>query len=211
MDQPAGGFDIGFHVSEFEADPLELPDLLTKSFPFSGVFHAGFVGGFGDPQSLGGNPDPPGIQHRHSDLEALAFFSQPVGGRDAAVFKQQLAGGGGADPQFGFFLAALEAGGIGIYQEGSHPAMPVLRLGGHEDNDIVGDRAAGDPGFESVEHILIPIPHSPAAHRAGIGAGHRLGQRVSADLLCRRPPERGIVAFVLRCQSAECRSSIASY
>jgi hypothetical protein len=41
---------------------------------------AGLVGRLGDAQRLGGDADPPGVQHGHGDLETLALLAQAVFG-----------------------------------------------------------------------------------------------------------------------------------
>ena len=86
-------------------------------------------------------------------------------------------------PSLGSFLPREKPGVFRVDDEGGDALLLLLRSGHGEDDDVIGHRAAGDPRLAPVDDVEIAVAHRPAAHRAGVRAGHRLGERVSADRL----------------------------
>ena len=62
------------------------------------------------PSSLRGDADAAFVEGFDGDLVAFADLAEDIGGGDAAVVEEKLAGGGGADAELVFLLADGEAG-----------------------------------------------------------------------------------------------------
>src|SRR5690606_16169097 len=94
-----GGLGAGRHVGDVPLDPLELVDLLAEGLPFVGVAHGRLDGRKGDAVGLGGDADAAAVEGGHGDLEAFAFFTEAVGGRNAAIFEYELGGAARANAE----------------------------------------------------------------------------------------------------------------
>jgi hypothetical protein len=106
---------------------LEFPDLLPEGFPFFGIFHGGLISRLGNPQSLGGDADAPGIEHRHGDLKTLPFLAQALSGPGPVILEKDFTGSRSADSQLGFHFADREAGFAGIDEEGADAFLLLFR------------------------------------------------------------------------------------
>ena len=80
---------------------------------------------------------------------------------------------------------------------------------GPDDRDV-GDRAVGDPHLGAVQDPVVAVASRARAHRAGVGAGVRLGQAEAADRLAGRHPSAATPASAPRSPSGGSRTSRAS-
>jgi hypothetical protein len=140
-------------------DHLELANPFAECLALAGVGHRGLVGRLGDPQRLSGDADAACVQHRHRDLEPLAFTTQPVLRRAPVVLKVDLAGRGSADAQLGLALARLKARFGSVDDKGGHTPMARLGIGVRlgKEQHIPGHRPTGDPGFGAIQEIVRAI------------------------------------------------------
>jgi len=154
VEEGAGGFDFGVHVSEHELDGLEFGDGLAKGFAGLGKFDGLVEGALGEADGLRGDADAPAVESGKGDFEALAFFAEAIGGGDFAIVENDFDGRGAALAHFVFVAADAEAGEGGFDEEGgdSLPACGGIRFG--EDDAEAGGAAVGDPGFGAGEEIV---------------------------------------------------------
>ena len=78
----------------------------------------------GDPERLRGDTGPRAVEDPHRELEAFALLAEQVRGRDAAVVESELAGRGAGDAHLRLQPRHLEAGGVGLDEEGRDPGVP---------------------------------------------------------------------------------------
>ena len=105
VEEGAGGFDFGVHVGEHELDGLEFGDGFAEGFAGRGEFDGFVEGALGEADGLRGDADASAIESGESDLEALAFFTETIGGGDFAIVENDFDGGRGALAHFVFVAA----------------------------------------------------------------------------------------------------------
>jgi hypothetical protein len=153
VEEGAGGFDFGVHVGEHKLDGLEFGDGFAEGFAGAGEFDGFVEGALGEADGLRGDADASAIESGESDLEALAFFTEAIGGGDFAIVQDDFDGGRGALAHFVFVAADGEAAEGGFDEEGGNslPGEFGLRFG--EDEIDAGGAAVGDPGFGAREDV----------------------------------------------------------
>ena len=181
--QQFGGIEPALHVGDLGLDHLERTDRLAEALALLHIGDGRLVGGLGQAHGLRGDADAAGIQHAHGDLEALAVLTDDLVRRGHVILEFDLARRRRADAQLGLGLAAVETGLGGVDHECGDALGALGRIGDRKQNDVLGDRAGGDPALLAVDHIAAVVLFDRlAAHRGGVGAGLRLGQRERADL-----------------------------
>jgi len=110
-----------------ETAPPEFGDRQFELFTFPGIVDRGIQGSLGDAEGLGGDADATAVQRLHRDLETVADIAEKVFGGNAAVFKDEFEGGGGADTHLPFLLAEGKAGRALLDDEGADSVV-LLRL-----------------------------------------------------------------------------------
>ena len=153
VEEGAGGFDFGVHVGEHELDGLEFGDGFAEGFAGASEFDGFFEGALGQAYSLRGDADASAIESGESDFEALAFFTEAIGGGDYAIIQNNFDGGRGALAHFVFVAADGEAGKSGFDQEGGDSLPGEFRLRFGEDDVEAGVGTVGDPGFGARKKI----------------------------------------------------------
>ncbi len=66
------------------------------------------------------------------------------------------------------------------------PREPLAAVGRRHQDDEIGAVGAGDEALGAVDDVMVAVAHRGGAHRAGIGAGVRLGLREAALALAAR-------------------------
>jgi hypothetical protein len=158
VEEGAGGFDFGVHIRKHELDGLEFGDGLAEGSAGTGEFDGCVEGSLGEADGLRGDADAPAVESGEGDFEALAFFTEAIGGGDFAIVENDFDGGGAALAHFVFVAADLEAGEGGFDEEGGDSLPAEFRLGFGEDNVEAGVGAVGDPGFGAGEEIVTRDP-----------------------------------------------------
>src|SRR5208337_199359 len=102
VEEGAGGFDFGVHVGEHELDGLEFGDGFAEGFAGAGEFDGFVEGALGEANGLRGDADASAIESGESDFQALAFFTETIGGGDFAIVENDFDGGRAALAHFVF-------------------------------------------------------------------------------------------------------------
>ncbi len=89
VEERAGGFDFGVHVGEHPLDGLEFADGFAEGFAGAGVFDGFIEGALGQADGLRGDADAAAIESGESDLQALAFFAEAIGGGNYAIVEDE--------------------------------------------------------------------------------------------------------------------------
>jgi len=85
------------------------------------------------------------VQSLNRDLIAFAGLAEDVCGRHAAVFQNQLAGGGGSDAELVLLFANGEAGEVLLDDEGGDAFVAGGRVERGEYDEGTGFAGVGDP------------------------------------------------------------------
>ena len=159
IDEQAGGFDLRGHVGEFELDGLKFADGLAELFALLGVFHGGIEGALRHAQGERGDGDAAAIENLQAADEAFAFGAEKIFGGDAAIGENQFGSVAGAQAEFVFFFAGLEAGSSLFDDEGADAVGAFGFVGDGHDHADVGVVAVGVEGFGAVDDPVIAIAH----------------------------------------------------
>jgi len=167
-----------------------------------GVLDDLFHSAFAKAQCLSGDTDTAAIEGSHSDIEALTLLAQQTVGRDAAVFHDQLAGGGAADTHLLFVLTNAEAGIGTLYNESGDLLAGLLGVlligddaGNGNDDEHIGKAGIGDEDLGAIEDPVVAIQHGKGLLTLCVGAGARLSQTESTNPLA--AAQLGQVIFLL--------------
>src|SRR5208283_5113802 len=115
----------------------------------------GFVeGGLGQANGLRGDADASAIESGESDLQALAFFTEAIGGGDFAIVEDDFHGGRRTLAHFVFVTADGEAGEGGFDKESGDSLPCGGGIGFGEDEIDAGMGTVGDPGFGAGEEVV---------------------------------------------------------
>ncbi len=76
VDEEPRGVDLGRHVGQLPLDRLEVGDPLAELLALQRVGARRVVGGLRDAERLRRDPDPPAVERRHRDREALPLVVQ---------------------------------------------------------------------------------------------------------------------------------------
>ncbi|MNM72543.1 hypothetical protein D3C81_842390 [compost metagenome] len=127
------------------------------------------------------------VEDLHCGLEADTFdAANQVGGRNAAVLENHVAGVGAFLAHLLVDLAQRQARGAGFNDECRDAACTLdLRVAAGHDGENARVRGIGDKALGAVEHIAVAVTHSTGAQRRRVGAGARFGQRERADQFTR--------------------------
>ena len=139
-------------------------------------------GGLRQGQTLGGNPQPSGIQRGQRVAEALPLLAdKPVGGY-AAVLKDQLGDLGAVDAALVFHVGNGDArSGLQVHQESAEALGPLGGVGIGDEHTVVGHSAVGDKVLGAVDNELVPVPEGGGLGGAGIRARVGLRQGKAAN------------------------------
>ena len=154
VEEGAGGFDFGVHVRKHELDGLEFGDGFAEGFAGAREFDGFVEGALGEADGLRGDADASAIERGERDFQALALFTEAIGGGDFAIVENNFDGGRGALAHFVFVTADREAGEGGFDEEGGNSLPGEFRLRFGEDEIDAGVGTVGDPGFGAGEEIV---------------------------------------------------------
>ena len=154
------------------------------------------VGGLGDPERLGGDPDPAAVERRHRDREALALLVQkPVAGRPGAL-DHEIDGRRRVEAEL--LLLARHPHVLGVEEERRDAARSLdLGLAAGEDEERAGVAAVRDPLLRARDRPAVAVRVGARSERAGVGAGPRLGEREGADRLAARERRHEALALLV--------------
>src|SRR4051794_11373076 len=144
VEQPARGLALGLHVGEHPGDQLVLDDRLAHRLAALRVLERVVGRALSEAEALRADAGPRAVEDPHRDAEALALLAEQVGGRDAAVVEEDLAGGRALDPHLRLDPADLEARRVGLDHEGRDARVAGLGIGLREDDVDVRDAGVGD-------------------------------------------------------------------
>ena len=159
-----------------------------------------------DAARLRGDADAAAVERRKRDLVSFAFVADAIGHRHFAIGEDQFAARGGADAEFLFFLADLEARRALFHDQRGDSFFALWRIGVHVDDRGIGRAAVGDPRFGAIDDVLVALLHRLGLQRSGVGARLRLGQRIATDLFAAR---EGQQEFLLLFVGSEAMNGIA--
>ena len=109
VDQILCSLNACLHLSQLELGVLECGNAAAELLALLDVSNGLFQSALGNAQSLRCDTDTAAVQSSHSQLEAAATHTQHTVSRDAAVLKDQLAGGRTADAHLVLSLTDGEA------------------------------------------------------------------------------------------------------
>ncbi len=162
-------------IGDHPLDRLELGEGLAELPPLLCVGHRRLERSPGDPDRLRGDPDPPPVQRRHGDPEALPLLAQQVPFRDAAIVEGE---GDGVGPFQSHLVLRLPDGKsrhARLHEKGADPFLRLPRRDGHHDDHArVGP--VGDEGLAPVQDVRVPVRYGRRGHSERIGSGGRLGE-----------------------------------
>ena len=95
-----GGFNFRGHVCDDPAKPLKFADFLAELIPFLGVLDGCIQCRLSNADGLCRNADATTVQSLHDDLKPSPSLAQKIFRRYPAVFKDQIRGVRGPEPQF---------------------------------------------------------------------------------------------------------------
>jgi hypothetical protein len=98
-------------------------------------------------------------------------------------------------------LAGVEAGAVGLDEEGGRPVRLAVRLG--EDDVDVGDRRVRDPVLRAVDHPPVAVRDGEGPHRRRIRAGLGLGERERRRHLPRREAREPALLLRVRAEPGD--------
>ena len=93
---------------------------------------------------------------------------------DADILQHHVGGGVAHQTHLGLVLAAGDAGGLHVHDEGGDALVALRHIGLGVDDAVVGQRCAGDEALAAVEDVVVAVLHGGGDHAAGIRAGARL-------------------------------------
>ena len=197
-DEHAGGVEFGGHVGEHELNGLELRNGMAEGEALLRVFGGGFKGALGDADGLGGDADAAAVERGESDFVAFTFVADAIGGGDFAIGEDQFAAGRGANAEFLFFLADLEAGRAFFHDQRGDPFFALFRMRVDVDDGGIGGAAVGNPGFSAVEDVFVAAKDGFSLKGGGVGAGLGFGEGVAADFFAAREGEKEFLLLLGR-------------
>ena len=177
------GVGAGRHAGQLGRDQREADDRTPEGLALAGVRQGLVQRPLHPAQGRRRQLEAADVEDVEGDLVALAGLAeQGVGGHDDAV-EHHRAGGAALDAHLVLLGADGQPGRLALNQEGGDAA--VLQLG--VEREQVGEARVGDELLGAVQAVAaVRQPGRGGAHRAGVGAGAGLGERVGADRGARR-------------------------
>ena len=129
------GFDVGGQAGKLKLDSLKLGDGLAELLAFLGVSDGVFERAARHAEHLRADADAALVERFDRHFVTLADFAQHVRLGNAAIFQDQFARGGGADPQLVLLLAHAEARGVALDQERGDPLVAELGIDGRKEDE----------------------------------------------------------------------------
>src|SRR5580704_10990615 len=154
---------------------------MAERFSLLGVECGGFESALAYAYRLRGDTDAAPVERFQSDAEALAFFAQAIFGWHAAILQRNFRGARKAQAHFIFVAADTEAGKIWLDEKGADAAAACGGIGLREDDVETGDAAVGDPGFGSVQDVVVAVTDGAGLDSGGVGARLRFREAEGAE------------------------------
>ena len=190
LNRETGKIELHFEKSEYQEMPEDKKRILRSNYLFSrkaevwvsrakypnlysakraaeqlaaaGVAHRLVQGAPREAERRGADRRAEDVERRHRDLEAVAGPADAVFERHAAALEAQ-----GRQWMRRNHLDTFgdgQAGRTGLDQEGGEPARAGCLAGANEDDVMVGNAAIRNPGFFTVQHIVIAVAHRRHFH-----------------------------------------------
>src|SRR5262249_46631492 len=105
--------------------------------------------------------------------------------REAAVFKDNLAGGAGAEAELVFLFAGTEAWSVLLDDEGGDAMLGSGPVGHRHCDAYIGVVGVGGEGLGSVEGPTFAFEDGLGPRAGGVGAGFGFGERPAAEPFAR--------------------------
>src|SRR5579875_1386086 len=199
VDEVAKRLDLHRHVGELELDRLVVAERMAELAAVLGEFERLAGGRLHPPEGGGPERDPPDIEGGHRHQEALANPPQDRLRPHLDPVEDELGGGGPVQAHLLLASANLEAGTVGVDQEGCHPAVRAPgRIVRRHHHDRVGLPAVGDVDLRAFEDPPVPVRGRGGVDRPRITAGSRLGQAVGQQPFTARGRHQPAALLLLR-------------
>src|SRR5699024_6795960 len=93
-----------------------------------------------------------------------------------------------SDAQFMLKSTSRNTRKASLHNKTGDATMPLVRGGFREDQKVIGHIAEGDPGFASIENVVVSVTNSRGLDGSHVGAGVWLGQSIGSHFapLCLR-------------------------
>src|SRR4051812_5531666 len=193
-------FNLRRRVGQLPLNSLKARDRLAECFTVARVAEGRFVRTLRQSDRQRGDADAAGVEHLHRVDEPLAFLTEQLVARDAAVFEQHLAGVARPHAELVFFLAGGHAGRAAIDDERGNALAAARAIGHGHDHHRVADAAMRGERLRPVQHPARLHARRRRPHAGRVAAGRRLGQAPGADLFTARERNE---EFLLLCVAAE--------
>ncbi len=145
---------------------LELANGPAKLPPFFGIANCRIQAGLSQTDHGKGNDASPHVQTAQGNLHSHAFVPQPIGGRNAAIFKHHLGEHGRMHPHFRnvtHLIICLAS----FRQKHGDPLTAFAFVYRGKNTQHICHTSVGDQGFGSVDDVRIAV-----ADRGGLQGTH---------------------------------------
>src|SRR5699024_10151678 len=142
----------------------------TKGLSLVSVFETGLDAGVDQPDGTGSDAETPVIQGGHGDLKPFPFFSYPILHRNPHFFHKNFPGIPRSDAQFMLKSTSRNTRKASLHNKTGDATMPLVRGGFREDQKVIGHIAEGDPGFASIENVVVSVTNSRGLDGSHVGA-----------------------------------------
>src|SRR5439155_23808624 len=132
-------------------DGLEFGDRLAERLALLRVRRRVLEAGARDADSLRRDPDAPGVERLHRNLEAGADGAEAIRVRDASVLEDQLRRVRSADAELVLLLGDDHPRLLRVHEEAGDAVMPRARIRLREEQHDAGMRAGGDEVLGAVD------------------------------------------------------------
>src|ERR1051326_7916767 len=181
-DHQSRGLELGRMIRDAELQRLEIREPLPELLALAHVFDGALEAELGAADRAGCDVEPPAIEPRHGDAEAVTLLADAVCDRNPAVLEEHHRSRLRFPAELLFLRAEREAARCFLNDEARNAVRAVLP--GADPADVkVRDAAPGDECLRAIEHAMVAVAHGAGPQARGIGAPARLGQAIARKML----------------------------